>query len=653
MDFFTRQEQARQKTKLLVFYFVLAVAGIVVSIYVAALGLGFFTGREMAERGVDLGFRPAWWNPELFGLVAVAVSAVVGLGSGWKSLQLNGGGGVVAQDLGGRPVPPQPRDPDEQRLRNVVEEMALASGTSVPEIYLLENEEAINAFAAGKTPGDSSIGVTRGCVQRLSRDELQGVIAHEFSHILNGDMRLNTRLIGLLHGILLIALIGRLVARSSYYMGSPSRRRDNDREGGGGGYIVIFGIALIVIGYIGVFFGKLIKSAVSRQREFLADASAVQFTRNPDGIGGALKKIGGSVGSRVASPNAEEASHLFFANGLTRALGGAFATHPPLEARIRALDPGWDGEFVASAPGPREQAVETRTPAQPPPLPGMGGAFPGNLPGGLGGVLAGGALASAGYSDAQVGAARKMHREVPERLRAELGDTSGASAVIFAVLLSDTPDVRARQLAAVEEFAPGMRDAVERLAADVSQAPSRLTLVDLALPALRLLSPAQFTRFNTTLEALIEADQQIELFEFAVKRMVQRQLGQHFGSGPAPGVRFRTTNALSAQIGTLLSAFAHLSGGEVDEAFQRGAEMIEGRAAGELRPVGECGLERIDAVLEDLAAAGPTVKKNVLFACAKVVLADREVTEQETELLRAVADSIDAPIPPVLTSFFG
>ena len=539
---------------------------------------------------------------------------------------------MVAQDLGGRPVPPQPTDPDERRLLNVVEEMALAAGIPVPEIYLLENEDGINAFAAGKTPTDSAIGVTRGCVRSLSRDELQGVIAHEFSHILNGDMRLNTRLIGLLQGILIIALIGRIVARSSMYSGGS--RRSGREKGGGAGAIVLFGIALLVIGYIGVFFGKLIKSAVSRQREFLADASAVQFTRLPQGIGGALKKIGGSIGSRLATPNAEEASHLFFANGVPSLLAGLFATHPPLEERIRALEPDWDGKFVT--PSREERKQET-----PPPIPDRGSI----LPGGLGGVLAGGMLA--GFDDRQIQAARRLQREVPEALRAELGDTSGASAVIFSVLFSSDPAVRAAQLAAVADFSPTLPDEVNRVLGLVALAPSKLTLVDLAMPALRALSPSQFERFMVALDAVIAADRQVELFEFAVKRMVQRHLGRHFGKTATPAIQFRTTSAVSGPITLLLSAFAHLGGGEVKESFHRGAEAVEGGVAGSLLPLEQCGLAQVDAALNDLAGAVPMVKKNVLFACAKVALADREVTEHENELLRAVADSIDAPLPPI------
>ncbi len=241
---------------------------------------------------------------------------------------------------------PDSTDPDERRLLNVVEEMAIASGLPVPPVYLLENEPGINAFAAGHTPGDAVIAVTSGTLRRLSRDELQGVIGHEFSHILNGDMRLNIRLMGVLFGILVIGIVGWIIFRSSF--GSPTRCPDDDDDRKGFNPIPLIGLALYVIGYVGVFFGNLIKAAVSRQREFLADASAVQFTRNPDGLAGALKKIGAlAEGSQIQDPHAEEASHLFFgkAVGGLDHFFGLLASHPPLVERIRRIDPSFTGDF--------------------------------------------------------------------------------------------------------------------------------------------------------------------------------------------------------------------------------------------------------------------------------------------------------------------
>lgn len=331
MDFFGQQGKAKTKTTVLVVYFVIAIVFIVASVYLASLLIFHFTQAQQ-QPGVAL---PALvlWDPRLFGLVVVGTLGVVLVGSLYKTIVLSKGGSAVAESLGGRLLGADPTDPDERQLRNVVQEMALAAGMPVPKIYVLDNDNGINAFAAGHAPSDAAIGVTRGGMSLLTRDELQGVIGHEFSHLLNGDMRLNIRIMGILFGIVCLAVIGRVLL---YTRGGGGRGRNP---------MVLVGLALIVIGALGILFGRLIQAALSRQRELLADASAVQFTRNPAGLAGALKKIG-SAGSRIESAHASEASHMFFENGLGKPLFGMMATHPPLEQRIRALDPDWDGKFT-------------------------------------------------------------------------------------------------------------------------------------------------------------------------------------------------------------------------------------------------------------------------------------------------------------------
>src|SRR4051794_35817745 len=285
----------------------------------------------------------------MFLVSAVSTSAVIGAGSLFKTLSLARGGRAVAELLDGRLVNPNSIDTDERKLLNVVEEMAIASGIPVPQVYVMDGEPGINAFAAGHSASDAAISVTRGCMTLLTRDELQGVVAHEFSHLLNGDMKLNLRLMGLIFGILCLTVIGRVLIQT--------RGKKNPMP--------LLGLALIIIGWVGVLFGRLIQAAVSRQREFLADASAVQFTRNPLGLAGALKKIGGiAQGSQLQSDRAEEASHLFFANGLNSRFFG-FATHPPLLERIQALDPSFDANYPAVV------LPDVPAAAPPPPLPGV------------------------------------------------------------------------------------------------------------------------------------------------------------------------------------------------------------------------------------------------------------------------------------------
>src|SRR6185295_19863165 len=339
MDFFGQQDAARRSTRRLVLLFALAVVATVLAIYLAVV-VTFHD--EMINAAHEQG-RLFWpWNALVLGWVSGLTGAVIAGGSLYKTAALaKGGGESVAALLGGKPLEPGNASPAERRLLNVVEEMALAAGTAVPSVFVLPDEQGINAFAAGLSPNAAVIGVTRGAVERLDRDELQGVIAHELSHVMNGDMRLNLRLIGLLHGILVISLIGLWILRFSGSSSSSSR----DKKGGGGS-AALFGLAIYVIGWVGGFFGGIIKSAISRQREFLADAAAVQFTRNPLGIASALKKIGAlSAGSKLVSRNAPQASHLYFGNGLAESRFAWRSTHPPLAERIRILDPAWDGTY--------------------------------------------------------------------------------------------------------------------------------------------------------------------------------------------------------------------------------------------------------------------------------------------------------------------
>jgi Zn-dependent protease with chaperone function len=344
MDFFEAQDVARQRTRYLVVLFIAAVVAIIFVLYAAAHLLVY----KVATNEPWVRF-----DPGLFGLVAAGVLLVVGSGSGFRTMQLRRGGPAVAELLGGRRISQETTDPDERRLVNVVEEMALASNIPVPAIYVLDNEEGINAFAAGHTPEDAAVAVTRGTLQSLSRDELQGVIAHEFSHIFNGDMRLNLRLMGLLFGILLLAVVGRMLLQvGPASMRGGARRAGGGKRGGGDSRVILIGLVLLMVGYIGVLFARLIQAAISRPREDLADAAAVQFTRNPDGLAGALRKIGasreaGGPGGRVWNAHAEEAGHFFFANNLTGFAAQLFATHPPLAERIRRIDPSFRGDFDA------------------------------------------------------------------------------------------------------------------------------------------------------------------------------------------------------------------------------------------------------------------------------------------------------------------
>ena len=634
MDFFEHQEHARRKTGLLVVYFALAVVAIIAAVYLACslIFLGMGSG-DVARQATDL------WDPGLLAIVAVGVTALVGGGSLYKIAALSGGGHTVAELLDGRLLHPETRDLDERRLLNVVEEMAIAAGTPVPPVYLLEKERGINAFAAGYTPDDAVIGVTRGCVQALSRDELQGVIAHEFSHILNGDMRLNIRLMGVLFGILLIGITGWIVFRSTLYARSSS---SNDRKGANP--LPLVGLALFVVGYVGVFFGRLIQAAVSRQREYLADASAVQFTRNPEGIAGALKKIGAiAEGSKLQDPEAGEAAHMYFGDGVGGAWLSLLATHPPLADRIRRIDPRFDGDFskvaldpprsrASEAPRPKAEARRGRMTFDPVE-----------------------AITKIGTLDpTRLAYAAALLDSMPEPVRRLTRDPFSAQALVYALLLDPKSKVRDTQLAVLADAADPRVDALTRkVQSEVDDlAPEeRLPLVELAIPALRQMSPEQFRDFQRIVRSLMEADGAISLFEFALLRLLMRHLGPQFGRRASPSVRYNAPGPLLGPIATLLSALAD-TGQPGDDAgsrraFEAGARALNWPDA-RLSPSGIGDIGAISRALDVLAEASPTLKRDVLRACATAIAADGHVSVEEGELLRAVSDSLDCPMPPIL-----
>ncbi len=649
MDFFEQQERAHRRTRGLLGYFLLAVAGVIASVYLVVLTFNGWFSAEARTHGSSYGRQLTewkWWRPELFLGTAGITASIIFLGSGYKTMQLSAGGSVVAKDLGGRRLDPHSRDFDEKKLLNVVEEMAIASGVPVPEVYLLENEDSINAFAAGRTPSDAVIGVTRGCMKLLNRDELQGVIAHEFSHILNGDMRLNLRLLGLVFGILVIAIMGRVLLR----VGAEGRKN--------GAPILFLGLALWIIGSIGVLFGKLIQAAVSRQREFLADASAVQFTRNPDSIGGALKKIGGlSYGSRLRSPRAAEASHMFFANGLRGGLTSMFATHPPLDERIRKIDRYWDGkypkvEMPKISAGWR--APEGVGEVEPP----RGGIPPIPHHRAVAGLAAAEALDGMGrLSGEQVAEGRLIHQEFPEQWIEAVHHQSGAQALIFALLLAQDDDLRAHELEYLEQATDFVTyGETLRLHHEMGDLHSsrKLALIDMAIPTLRRLPRGEYERFLGIMRRMIESDRQINLFEFTLQRIVQRHLDRYFLRVPPPRIQYRHLDGLQDEVSILLSTLALLGhsgeAGEAQHAFDQGAAEIESSLRQEsnleLRDAGEASLELIETALDRFDRATPLIKKRLLYACGKTVMADGVIESDEAELLRAIADTIGCPVPP-------
>ncbi len=637
MNFFARQAQARTQTRRLVILFIIALLGVLVAVNLVILTL------VASAEAETLVFPDGAWIASHPGLLAFAtplVLAVVGLSSLYKSAVLRGGGGIVARSLGGTRLERDIRDPLRRRLHNVVEEMAIASGVPVPEVYVLDQESGINAFAAGHSPANAAVAVTRGALERLNRAELQGVIAHEFSHILNGDMRLNMRLIGLLFGLLVIALIGRTVLRHAS-RGSGNRK-------GGVAAIALAALALMVLGYIGVFFGRLIQAAVSRQREVLADSSAVQFTREPQGLKGALVKIGGfDQGSRLQDVGVDEVAHMLFAAGMSR----LFATHPPLIERIRSLDPSFkESEFARANLEPQVALAVVGDHLTSESVPELGAGISGLAETSLGVQPKAVVQLVGNPGTREIEAAQAVARSLPAELLTDLGGPGRALGLLLALVLDPKPEVRARQVQLVKErIGDQALTLIERAEAAARRlAPiQRLPLLQQVFPSLRRLPREDRLRIVDGLNRLILVDGRIEIFEYALGTLARMYL--HDELEPAAGARALRLDQVSFELQVVFSTLAW-HGAEGDEAARRAFEMGMHHVLPMYRPSyapvpgWPAALDRALKCLDRLL---PAAKERLVEALVKTIAHDQRLTIHEGELLRAICASLHCPLPPL------
>ncbi len=633
MDFFRSQDIARRNTTKLVVLFALAIISLIAItnlLVIVTLGL------TQANTELSLLEQIDW---RLFAWISLAVVAVVGFGSLYKIMSLSGGGARVAEMMEGKLIVSGSGDLDEQVILNVVEEMAIAAGTPVPPVYLLE-EEAINAFAAGYSPADAVIGITRGAIKNLSRDELQGVVAHEFSHILHGDMRLNIRLIGILHGIMVLGLMGYYLLRTS----GRSRRSKN------GGNIIFLAAGLMIIGYAGTFFGNLIKAAVSRQREFLADASAVQYTRNPDGIAGALKRIGGDTGSVLKNPGASEINHALFSDGVRSSFNALFATHPPLEKRIRKIQPRWDGSF-AIPPRDEKNFASTAGTSQSKSTSSRADSVAGTMTA----ILAANAmLAHAGDPQpSDLKQARELLGALPPELHDAAHDPFSARALIYLLLLDRDETIANRQMELLHKQAdPAVLAALLKLLPhrDAVSAENRLLLLNISQPALRQLSQSQYQLFRRNLLELILTDGKISLWEWVAQRVLLHQLDAVFQPASTWHHQRQKSMQQLAPECALLLLFLIRAGRQrnKDDAvvFKAAADSM-GMSDLQMPAESELKMDKINVALDELVSLKALQKPAFLQACAAAISADGVATAVELEIFRALAATIDCPLPPL------
>ncbi len=638
MDFWTRQAEARQRSRWLIAVFLAAVLAIVLAVNFVVLGIF-----ALLDAGQPVMADTLWLarHPQAAVITTLLVLAIIGIANLYKTMSLAAGGGAVARSLGGMRIQADTRDPLQQRLLHVVEEMAIASGVPVPSVYVLEQEDGINAFAAGHTPANAAIAVSRGALQHLSRSELQGVIGHEFSHILNGDMRLNIRMMGMLFGLLVIAIVGRTV-----FWYAP-RQSSNRRSGGG---IFIFaGVLVMALGYVGVFFGRLIQAAVSRQRELLADASAVQFTRDTSGLRDALLKIGSVRGSRIRHPEAETIAHMLFAPGMTR----WFATHPPLLERIRALDPAFDPaqfdnlrlEVKPQPLGVVEVVSNDRLPrslyASTIPAHRSMQMDPTALPGLVGNPGA-----------REVAEARALRQSLADIFDDDNGDhIARAIALLFALVLDAAPEIRSSQLQKLRaSFGTQLESQViaqsERVAG--LGIGSHLALLAEIVPIVRQLPTIVRRRILDGLSALCRTDGVTSVFEYAVCTLARSYIGESIE--PNRTVRLVNLAHTAPELQILFSTVAVHGNSQTEAAqlaYSAGMAHLGLTQMPPFSPVpGWSGA--LDRALRCLDGLSPAEKARMIEALGVTVVHDGQIVRTEAELLRAICAVLHCPLPPMV-----
>lgn len=579
-NFFERQDRARRATRWLVVWFALAVLGTAAAIYAVAVAALVYA--DILPSG-------AYWNAEIFAYAFVGTLLLVGGASLFKSLELGSSSGeMIARELGGVVVNPNAGEADRRRLVNVVQEMSIASGVPMPKIFILEGEKSINAFAAGTRIENAAIAVSRGALDKLTRDELQAVVGHEFSHILNGDMRLNVKLIGWIFGLVVLALVGRILMQSAMLSGS-SRSRKND----GAQALVVIGLAILIIGSISQFFASIIQAAISRHRERLADASATQFTRNPTALANALARIGGDS-SILESPHASEYSHFFFACGVQ----SLFATHPPLEERIRALNPAWDGKFLRSGNRKNEPLV-------------------GEAP-----------------------APSVAHWPLADLAK----NPKGARALVYLLMMTHSRDddqAQANLLLQSEK-----KDVFAILEANweaVLALPpeKRLSLVILAAPQLREFPQRERNAICATLRRLAEADGEIALFEFLIIRIVE---GLLLWDGDAEFPEAERLSAAEVAFSVVMrenrfsAAVAEQKLHEILAAQDFFPKQLH------VLPGSQLGVDDLDKAFDVLRSTPIIFREKLLKTCDAVALADGNVSAAETDLINALSLALACPI---------
>ena len=661
MDFFEHQDRARKKTGQLVLLFAIGILATLVSVNLLCfVGYWFFYSPVEAPFNEPLPVLPgllsqwfqpdvdapsgsrsdlllawlSWWHSSLNWQISLGVFGAVVIGTVFRFIELAGGGRKVAEWAGAKPIRMASTNPAIKQFINVCEEMAIAAGMPVPELYLMEREPGINAFVAGYSTQEAVLVVTQGALDQLTRDQLQGVIGHEYSHILNGDMRLNIRLMAFLSGLVMIGQIGRFLLEAGLWRGATRSRSDDDNRSAAGLLGLGLGLVLVLVGYIGVLIGRMIKAAVSRQREFLADASAVQFTRFPDGLAGALYAIKiNPAGSQLAHQHAEDMSHFCF--GESVALSDRLATHPPIVERIRRIAPN----FVALERSRRrhtESAQDSVARSQPQ-------AFDTAL------TMVGITALVGQVTPDHLNYARDLYRHIPEQIKNWVHQSQGAKAYLYCQVLLGTESDRQKVLNRIKQEDRGVIAVLQKIWPYCQQMDEqlRLPILELLIPTLKKLPETERVVFIDRLERLIYLDGRVDFIEWVTLTLVHLRIRPR-----ADGVTRKLNGKIESYFTGLTTIFNVLVELSRDKVAAENAHQAICRQLGmdhqpnqTLRSIG---YQRLGTALMALDSLNFFWRKTLLQAFADIIQSDGQVEFREYEIVRVMAECMECPLPPLL-----
>jgi Zn-dependent protease with chaperone function len=660
MDFFEHQDIAKRKSKRLVLLFFVAIFLIIAVLNLVVFIVGNNVGMFQLTPA-------AWFTSNYFFSVTLGTMVVILTGSLFRAMQVNGGGRSIAAMVKGRQISSDTHEPQERQLMNLVEEMSIASGMPIPAVFIMDEEQGLNAFVAGLETSDTVLVVTKGLLDKLNRQELQGVIAHEYSHIFNADMRLNLRLIAILGGILAIGQLGYYMMRSLRFSGGRSRS-SNKSSGQLTAVLFMASIALLIVGYIGLFFGRLIKAAVSRQREYLADAAAVQYSRDNLGIASALYKIKtNGKGSLLINSHAEDMSHMCFSSALNfKAFSSMLATHPPLDERISALLPSYSQQMAEREAEQlftnKNAQFDNLSDSELSAISNIASQFSSSTTtASLENTSSEQLVASIGQMDqAHINYAHQMVDSLPALLLEKAHSKESISGLLLSCVyyhdhqdqVAITPEemqtIFAEHAVELIKQIEGYKETISLLSPE-----QLMTIIDIALASFQQL---ELARQHQTLEwviALSQLDQQLVPFEFYLVTQLQKVISGSDAKGHISnkGSTINNYRLVLKEINYLVVVLCYYATDSDQAALELAEQTMHSFDPKFRTPKQLASYEpkQFALSLSMLNRLSPLLKKPLLQTCADLVLHDQTLRLEELSLLRAIALYLECPMPPLIT----